>query len=90
MSNNTEKILHQVLSKLDSLEDGQKEMKADISGLKADVSALKNDMADVKRKLNSNSEYEHTATSLEFRTYVEEKLKEHDIDIKLLKKIIAK
>lgn len=74
-----EQVLKLILSKLDTLEQGQNELKADVSVLKADVSGLKNDMDDLKsivKRIEARQEiiYNQTANLTEYHTETINKL----------------
>ncbi len=64
-------LLLKILGKLDHLEQGQQELKADVSELKTDVTLLKKDVADLKTRVTKIEVVQEAVTNKQIQLLIE-------------------
>jgi uncharacterized coiled-coil DUF342 family protein len=97
-----EEVLKQILEKIIGLEEsqrafeagqkilkaGQNEIRSEITGIKDEITGIKDEIKELNRKIDTI--YEQTANLTEFKTEIIKLVKNHELDIRLLKQLVVK
>lgn len=75
---------------IQSIKDEQQLMKTEIQTVKEDIQTMKEDIKRLDAKLDSvTTQVGHNTEEAVKFNYIADKVKEHDLDIKMLKKMVA-
>ena len=78
----------EIKKRMDTFAGEQQEIKKRMDTFAGEQQEIKHELREIKRKVNII--YEQTANLTEFGTEITQKIDRHDIDIRILKQLIAK